>query len=126
MYFPVTIKIIQIEDKLDITIEKGIEAEFVITRAICSCGFMFKIPIIERSDTCFTYKSFYQTNYSGHHINNFKLSFVNGSAIVLSALEEFEGSQLELQHIFEFSLWDFTNFNSITHHYGYTCDYSQF
>lgn len=125
MFYPISIKINQIEDKLQIEIEKGTIAEFVNVRSICSCGFMFKFPLVHREGIIFTYISHYQTNFSGSHKVCFDLPMVNGSAQVILALQEFEGSIIELQHIFEYSLFNYTKFFNINKQYDYTCDYSK-
>nr|QPL15372.1 putative nonstructural protein [Hymenopteran phasma-related virus OKIAV233] len=123
MYFPISIIIKQIENNLDIRIEKGDIAEFIIDRSICSCGFMFKLPLVHREGIVFTYKSLYQTNFQGLHSYSFTLPAVNGSSQVVIALQQFEGSYIELQHIFEYSLFNYTNFFNLNKQYDYSCSY---
>ena len=110
---------------MEIEVKKGDIAEFINNRSICSCGFMFKVPIVHREDTVFTYVSLYQTNFEGSHSVKFTLPEVNGSGQVILALQQFEGSFIELQHIFEYSLFNYTNFFNINKQYDYSCNYSE-
>jgi hypothetical protein len=65
------------------------------------------------------------TEVLSHIDNYFTLPEVNGSGQVILALQQFGGSLTELQHIFEYSLFNYTNFFNIGKQYDYTCSYSE-
>lgn len=125
MYFPIHIHIDKTNGDLEIKIEKGTTAEYLNTRKMCSCKFMFNVPTIFRTDSKITYTSLYHTNYSGEHSVSFKLPLVNGSGLVLKALEEYSCCLVEIQHIFEYSLYNYTTFFNIPNEYDYHCDFSK-
>lgn len=125
MYFPISITIDQKENTLNIIIEKGVRAEFINFRSICSCGYLFKVPIVSRSGTAFTYQSLYKTNFSGEIKVDFEVHKFVDSHNIISILAGFEGKLEELKHIFEYSLYSYTHFFNLDYRYGYSCNYSE-
>lgn len=45
MYYPIYTRIKQNTESVKVRVEKGVTAEYTISETVCSCGFIFKLPI---------------------------------------------------------------------------------